>query len=279
MSSRQSGNGSVRHNRQLAFRTNVRDALAAPPAQRQSAVRRVLRRNPAAALSFLSVQTLKRVLVVMGYTAAVAGVVTRWPSPPRGGVANLAPTPAGNVSAGARSWGQRAWNMAPNRTRAINAAGAVATAVNPVYAIQWIVGSMTSRTIDATDRQIQAFEGSVNRARQQMEMYVSWALFIAFLAVISHFIPRLALNVRRTINVLMLGNADQALQLAGNVAQHAIAPTGGSRSRSTRPRSRSRSRSRQTRTLRIGAGAPVARLTLGPGRRMPTNAELLARLR
>jgi hypothetical protein len=87
-------------------------------------------------------------------------------------------------------------------------------------------------------------------------------MFIAFLAVISHFIPRIAHNVRATVHVLTSGNAHQAATLAGRVGTKAIAGGSGSRSRS-RTRSRSRERAR---TLRIGAG-------------MPTNTQLLARMR
>ena len=111
------------------------------------------------------------------------------------------------------------------------------------------------------DNQIEQYEGAANRARQNLEFYLSWSMFVAFLAVISHFIPRIAYNIRATVHVLTSGNAYQAAALAGRVGTKAIAGGTGSRGRS---RSRSRSRSRG-RTLRIGAG-------------VPTNTQLLARL-
>lgn len=265
---------SVRHNARLAFTMGVREALDAPPARRQAEVRQVLRRNPGVALTFLNAATLRRVFLVLGYTATVATVATHWPAPPRGGVANMGTTAAGNITAPTRTWAQRAWNMAPSRTQAVNIGGAVASAVNPMFAIRWITASITSRTIDATDRQIERFEESANRARAQLETYLSWAMFVAFLALMSHFIPPIARNVRETINVFASGNAERVATLTGNTAQHAVTlgRSGGSRSRS---RSRTRSRQRAAaRTLRIGAGVPVNT----PRRRLPTNAELLARL-
>jgi len=271
----------VRHNARLAFQTEIRDALSNSRG-REASVRRVLRRHRGPALSFLSRSTLRRLLLALGYTAAVATAATHWPSPPRGGAQAFVATPAGNATVNARSWAQRAWNAAPSRTRIINVVGAGAAAANPLLAIRWITASVTSRSIDAVDRQIVHMEASVNKARAQIDMYVSWTIFIAFLAVISHFIPPIVRNVRRTVNVLLTGNAEQVLTLAGNTTRHALeAPRARGRSRS---RSRSRSRQVAARTLRIGAGAPVKRLTLPASvqkhtvRRLPTNTELLARL-
>lgn len=253
-------NGSVRHNRRLALTTGVQMALAAPAPQRKQALQRELRKHPAVALSCLPRTTLRRVLLTLGFSLASIGAIMHFPKLPAGGPAAMAPTPAGNAPAAARSWTQRAWNMAPTRQQAINLGGAAATAINPLYAVKWIVASVTSRTVTAMDNQIGQYEQAANRARQNLEFYLSWTMFIAFLAIISHFIPRIAYNVRATVHVLTMGNAEQAAMLAGKVGTKAIG-TGAVRSRS---RSRSRSRTR-ARTLRIGAGAP-------------TNTQLLARL-
>lgn len=270
---RRSTNGSVHNNRRLALTTGIQDALSAPPSQRKTELRRVLKKHPAVALSCLSRPMLKRVLLALGFSLAAVTAVMHFPKLPAGGPAALAPTPAGNAPAAARAWYQRALNMAPTRQQAINVGGAVATAINPWFAVKWIVSSVTSRTVTAMDNQIGQYEQASNRARQNLEYYLAWTMFIAFLAVISHFIPRIAYNIRMTVHVLTAGNAEQAAMLAGRVGTKAI--QGQSRSRS---RSRSRGKSR---TLRMGAGRPVAAIQ-GPAprpRSMPTNAELLARLR
>ena len=257
-------NGSVRHNRRLALTTGVQMALAAPAPQRKQALSRELRKHPAPALSCLSRSTLRRVMLALGFSAMAITAVMHFPKLPAGGVPAMAPTPAGNAPLAARSWGARAMNMAPTRQQAINVGGAVATAINPWFAVKWVVASVTSRTVTAMDNQIEQYEQASNRARQNLEFYLSWTMFIAFLAVISHFIPRIAYNVRATVHVLTSGNAYQAATLAGRVGTKAIESGSGSRGRS---RSRSRSRSRErARTLRIGAG-------------MPTNTQLLARMR
>jgi hypothetical protein len=236
-------------------------ALTAPVAQRKTELRRQLKKHPAVALSCLSRPMLKRVLLTLGFSLAAIGAIMHFPKLPPGGPAALAPTPAGNAPLAARQWYQRAMNYAPTRQQAINVGGAVATAVNPMFAIKWIVASVTSRTVTAMDNQIGQYEQAANRARQNLEFYLSWTMFIAFLAIISHFIPRIAYNVRVTVHVLTMGNAEQAATLAGRVGTKAIA---GGRSRSV---SRSRSRSRAAaRTLRIAAGPRL------------TNAQLLARL-
>lgn len=253
-------NGSVRHNRRLALTTGVQMALAAPAPQRKQALHRELRKHPAVALSCLSRSTLRRVLLTLGFSLAAVGAVMHFPKLPAGGPAAMAPTAAGNIPLAARQWYQRAWNAAPNRQTVINVGGAAATALNPMLAVRWIVASVTSRTVTAMDNQIEQYEQAANRARQNLEFYLAWTMFVAFLAVISHFIPRIAYNVRATVHVLTSGTADQAAMLAGRVGTKAIQSGGKSRSRS---RSRSRERAR---TLRIGAG-------------MPTNTQLLARIR
>jgi hypothetical protein len=253
---------SVRHNRRLALNTGIQMALTAPAPQRKQALSRELRKHPAVALSVLSRPTLKRVLLTLGFSLAAVVAVMHFPKLPAGGLPAMAPTPAGNAPLAARTWGARAMNYAPGRQTVINVGGAVATAVNPMFAVKWIVGSVTSRVVTAMDGQIGQYEQAANRARQNLEFYLSWTMFIAFLAVISHFIPRIAHNVRATVHVLTSGNAHQAATLAGRVGTKAIAGGSGSRSRS-RTRSRSRERAR---TLRIGAG-------------MPTNTQLLARMR
>ena len=257
-------NGSVRNNRRLALTTGVQMALAAPAPQRKQALNRELRKHPAVALSVLSRPTLKRVLLTLGFSLAAVVAVMHFPKLPAGGIPAMAPTPAGNAPLAARTWGARAMNYAPTRQQVINVGGAAATAANPMFAVKWMVSSVTSRTITALENQITQYEGSANRARQDLEFYLSWTMYIAFLAVISHFIPRIAHNIRATVHVLTSGNASQAAALAGRVGTKAIAGGSGSRGRS---RSRSRSRSRErARTLRIGAG-------------MPTNTQLLARMR
>jgi hypothetical protein len=256
---------SVRNNRRLALNTGIQMALTAPVSQRKQALSRELRKHPAVALSVLPRVTLKRVLLTLGFSLAAIGAVMHFPKLPVGGLPAMAPTPAGNAPLAARSWGARAMNYAPNRQQVINVGGAVATAFNPMFAVKWVVTSVTSRTVTAMDGQIGQYEQAANRARQNLEFYLSWTMFIAFLAVISHFIPRLAYNVRATVHVLTSGNAYQAATLAGRVGTKAI-EAGGSGSRG-RSRSRSRSRTRErARTLRIGAG-------------MPTNTQLLARMR
>lgn len=261
-----STNGSVRNNRRLALTTGVQMALSLPPAQRKPELRRQLKKHPAVALSCLPRVTLKRVLLALGFSIAAITAIMHFPKLPPGGPAAMMPTPAGNAPLAARSWGQRAWNMAPTRQQAINVGGAVATAINPWFAIKWVVASVTSRTVTAMDNQIEAYEQASNRARQNLEFYLAWSMFIAFLAVISHFIPRIAYNIRATVRVLTMGDAEQAAMLAGRVGTKAV--QGRSRSR-TRSRSRSRSRA-AARTLRLGAGARV--------QSMPSNAALLARL-
>ena len=258
-----STNGSVRNNRRLALTTGVQMALALPPAQRKPELRRQLKKHPAVALSCLPRTTLRRILLTLGFTVAAVTAIMHFPKLPPGGLPAMGPTAAGNAPLAARSWGQRAWNMAPTRQQAINVGGAVATAFNPMFAVKWIVTSVTSRTVTAMDNQIGAYEQASNRARQNLEFYLSWTMFIAFLAIISHFIPRIAYNIRATVHVLTTGNAEQAAMLAGRVGTKAIAGRGASRSRS-------RSRSRAARTLRIGAGPQL--------RSAPTNAQLLARL-
>lgn len=257
-------NGSVRHNARLALTHGVQEALAAPPAQRKQALRAELRRHPAVALSVLPRNMLRRVMLGLGFTAAAITAIMHFPVLPTGGPAAMAPTPNGNAPAAARTWGQRAMNYAPSRQTAIDTAGAVGTFINPWFAVKWIATSLTSRTVTALDNQIGEYERASNRARQNLEFYLAWTMFIAFLAVISHFIPRLAYNIRTTVHILTAGNAEQAAMLAGRVGTAAIAgrPRSGSRERSG---SRSRSRSRRARTLRIGAG-------------MPTNTQLLARI-
>ena len=256
---------SVRNNRRLALNTGIQMALTAPVSQRKQALSRELRKHPAVALSVLPRVTLKRVLLTLGFSLAAIGAVMHFPKLPVGGLPAMAPTPAGNAPLAARSCGARALNYAPNRQQVINVGGAVATAFNPMFAVKWVVTSVTSRTVTAMDGQIGQYEQAANRARQNLEFYLSWTMFIAFLAVISHFIPRLAYNVRATVHVLTSGNAYQAATLAGRVGTKAI-EAGGSGSRG-RSRSRSRSRTRErARTLRIGAG-------------MPTNTQLLARMR
>jgi len=261
-----STNGSVRNNRRLALKTGVQMALAAPAAQRKTELRRQLKKHPAVALSCLSRTTLKRVLLTLGFSLAAIGAIMHFPKLPAGGPGAMAPTPAGNAPLAARQWYQRAWNYAPNRQTVINAGGAVATAINPAYAIKWLVSSVTSRTITAMDNQIGQYEQAANRARQNLEFYLSWTMFIAFLAIVSHLIPRIAYNVRATVHVLTMGDAEQAAMLAGRVGTKAVAGRGGSRSTS-----RSRSLSREAaRTLRIAAGPRV--------RSVPSNSQLLARL-
>lgn len=255
-------NGSVRHNRRLALTTGVQMALAAPAPQRKQALSRELRKHPAPALSCLSRTTLRRVLLALGFSAMAITAVMHFPKLPAGGIPAMGPTAAGNAPLAARTWYQRAWNMAPTRQQTINTGGAIATAINPMFAIKWVVASLTSRTVTAIDGQIEQYEQAANRARQNLEFYLSWTMFIAFLAIISHFIPRLAYNIRATVHVLTSGNAYEAAVLAGRVGTKAVEGGSGSRGRS---RSRSRSRSRG-RTLRIGAG-------------MPTNTQLLARMR
>lgn len=256
---RSANNGSVRHNRRLALTTGVQMALSAPPAQRKAELRRQLKKHPAVALSCLSRPMLRRVLLTLGFTIAAVTAVMHFPKLPAGGPAALAPTPAGNAPLAARQWYQRAWNMAPTRQQAINIGGAAATVANPMFAVKWIVGSVTSRTVTAMDNQIGQYEQAANRARQNLEFYLAWTMYIAFLAVISHFIPRIAYNIRATVHVLTSGNAEQAAMLAGRVGTKAIQGGSGSKSRS-------RSRSRRARTLRIGAGPP-------------TNTQLLSRIR
>ena len=255
--------GSVRHNRRLALTTGVQMALAAPAPQRKQALSRELRKHPAPALSCLSRSTLRRILLTLGFSLAAVGAIMHFPKLPAGGPAAMVPTPAGNAPLAARSWGARAMNMAPSRQTVINVGGAVGTVVNPMFAIKWVVASMTSRTVTAIDNQIGQYEQAANRARQNLEFYLAWSMFVAFLAVISHFIPGIAYNIRATVHVLTSGNAYQAATLAGRVGTKAIAGGSGSRGRS---RSRSRSRSRvRARTLRIGAGPA-------------TNTQLLARI-
>jgi hypothetical protein len=123
-----------------------------------------------------------------------------------------------------------------------------------MFAVKWIVASVTSRTVTAMDNQIGQYEQAANRARVNLEFYLAWTMFVAFLAVTSHFIPRIAYNIRATVHVLTMGNAEQAAMLAGRVGTKAIAGGSGSRSRN------------RARTLRIGAG-------------MPTNTQLLSRMR
>ena len=258
-----STNGSVRNNRRLALTTGIQMAMVAPVAQRKAELHRQLKKHPAVALSCLSRTTLKRILLTLGFSLAAVVAIMHFPKLPAGGVPAMAPTAAGNAPLAARSWGARAMNYAPTRQQAINMGGAVATAFNPMFAVKWVVASVTSRTVTAMDNQIGAYEQASNRARQNLEFYLSWTMFIAFLAVISHFIPRIAYNVRATVHVLTAGNADQAAMLAGRVGTKAIA--GGA------SRSRSRSRSRAARTLRIAAGPRL--------QSMPTNTELLARMR
>jgi len=237
------------NNRKLALRAGVNMALTLPPAQRRVEIKRQLRKHPAVALSLLSKPVLRRILLALGFTAAATAAVMHFPSLPRGGVPALLPTPAGNAPVAAVNWGRRAWNMAPTRQQAINLGGAIATAVNPWLAMKWVVTSVTSRSIDAMERQIQGYEATANRARVQVETYLSWALFIAFLAVISHFIPWIVLNIRRTVHVLTMGNAEEAAMLAGRVGTKAV------QSGAVRSRSRSAGRSR---TLRMGAGRQVS---------------------
>jgi len=253
-----STNGSVRNNRRLALVTGVQMAMPLPPAQRKTELRRQLKNHPAVALSCLSRSMLKRVLLTLGFSLAAVGAVMHFPKLPVGGLPAMAPTPAGNAPLAARSWGARALNYAPGRQTVINLGGAAATAANPMFAVKWIVASVTSRTVTAMDSQIGQYEQAANRARVNLEFYLGWTMFVAFLAVISHFIPRIAYNIRATVHVLTMGNAEQAAMLAGRVGTKAIAGGSGSRSRS-----RSRERAR---TLRIGAG-------------MPTNTQLLSRMR
>lgn len=262
-----STNGSVRNNRRLALTTGVQMALTAPVAQRKTELRRQLKKHPAVALSCLSRATLKRVLLALGFSLAAVGAIMHFPKLPPGGPAAMAPTPAGNAPLAARQWYQRAWNYAPSRQMVINTGGAIATAVNPMYAFKWLSTSVTSRTVTAMDNQITQYEAASNRARQNLEFYLAWTMFVAFLAIVSHFIPRLAINIRATVHVLTMGDAEQAAMLAGRIGTKAIGGRGGSRSTS---RSRSRSRERAARTLRLAAG-PRARTT-------PTNNQLLARL-
>ena len=251
---------SVRNNRRLALNTGIQMAMTAPVSQRKQALSRELRKHPAVALSVLPRVTLKRVLLTLGFSLAAIGAVMHFPKLPVGGLPAMAPTPAGNAPLAARSWGARAMNYAPNRQQVINVGGAIATVANPMFAVKWIVGSVTSRTVTAMDNQIGQYEQAGNRARQNLEFYLAWTMFIAFLSVASHFIPTIAYNVRETVHVLTSGNAHQAATLAGRVGTKAIEAGGRSRSRS---RSRSRERAR---TLRIGAG-------------MPTNTQLLSRMR
>ena len=268
---------SVRHDPGFAFKHDIREALQAPPSQRKAALHQALRKRPAAALAILSKPTLKKILLALGFSLAAVTTVMRFPAPPPGGVAVLASNSGQNLTPAARAWYQRAWNAAPTRQQAVNIGGAVATAVNPMWAFKWIAVSVAGRASNALGRQIGEYEQAANRARIQLEYYLSWTMFIAFLAIVSHFIPRLAYNVRQTVHVLTMGSADQAAMMAGRVGTAAIKAKGTSR---TRSRSRSRSRSRPVRTLRMGAGRPVPSLP-GPAprpRAMPTNAELLARL-
>jgi len=259
-----SANGSVRNNRRLALTTGVQMALVAPAPQRKQALTRELRKHPAVALSCLSRVTLKRVLLTLGFSLAAVGAIMHFPKLPAGGLPAMAPTPTGNAPLAARSWGQRAMNYAPGRQTVINVGGAVATVANPMFAVKWVVSSVTSRTVTAMDNQIGQYEQAANRARVNLEFYLAWTMFIAFLAVSSHFIPALAYNVRATVHVLTMGNAEEAAMLAGRVGTKAI--EGGA------VRSRSRSRSRAAaRTLRITAGPRL--------QSMPTNTELLARMR
>lgn len=258
-----SANGSVRHNKRAGFTHGISAALSLPVAQRKPALKRHLAKHPAVALSVLSRPTLKRVLLTLGFSLASVMAVMHFPKLPSGGPAALAPTAAGNVPAAARLWYQRAWNMAPTRQQAVNMGGVVATAINPWFAVKWVVTSFTSRTIDAMDRQVGQYEAAANRARINLEFYLSWSMFIAFLAIISHFIPRIAYNVRATVHILTSGTAADAAMLAGRVGTKAAALKNGPSKSKSRSRSRSRERAR---TLRIGAG-------------MPTNTQLLARIR
>jgi len=270
---------SVRRDRRFEFTHGVSEALAAPTAQRKAAVSQVLRRHPGVALSLLSRPTLKRVLIALGFSLAAAGVATHFPSLPNGGVAALAPTPAGNQAMAARTWSSRAWNAMPTRTQAANVAGLIATAVNPMNIFYSVAVSGASRSQDALEHTLHTYEQSVNQAAVKMNMYLSWTMFIAFIAVISHFIPMIAGNIRRTVHVLTTGNAYQVATLAGNVTTRAI-ENGG---RTSRSRSRSRSRPRITNGRPTGsrprlAAPPIRRTASVTARRLPTNAELLARL-
>jgi len=266
----------MRRNRRFEFTHGVSDALSAPPAQRKAAVTRVLRRHPGVALSLLSRPVLKRVLIALGFSLAAAGIATHFPSLPQGGVTALAPTPAGNQPMAARTWSNRAWNAMPTRTQASNIGGLIATAINPMNIFYSVAVSGASRAQDAMEHTLQTYEQSVNQAAAKMNMYLSWTMFIAFLAVISHFIPMIAGNIRRTVHVLTTGNAHQVATLAGNVATRAV--TNGGRPSRSRSRPRLASRPQPSRSRPRLTAPPMRRVATVSGRPALTDAELLARL-
>lgn len=258
----------VRSNKKLALTVGVADALAAPVAQRKAAVRAVLRRHPAVSLSLLSKQTLRRVFLVMGFSLAQASLALNPPALPQSGAQGLV-TPAGNATTGALSWKNRVIARLPTRQQAINAGGIIATAINPLWAFRAMATSTTARTQQAMEHTLQGYEQSVNLARAKVDYYLDWTMFIAFLAVISHFIPYIAASLKRTVQVFTSGNAAQAVELTGKITAKAI--QGGGRSKS-RGRSRSRSRVR---------ALPAARSTSVPRGRaagLQLNARTVAAL-
>jgi hypothetical protein len=246
----------------LALTIGVADALAAPVAQRKGAVRAVLQKHPSVALSLLSKQTLRRVFLVMGFSVAQASLALNPPKLPSQGLV----TPAGNASAAGLSWKNRVVARLPTRQQAINAGGIIATAINPLWAFRALAVSTTGRSQEALEQTIQAYEQSVNLAKAKVDYYLDWAMFIAFLAVISHFIPYIAANLKRTVQVFTSGNAAQAVELTGKITAKAL--QGG--------RSRSRSRSRPAlpappRASQARGIQPLNTRTLAAIRRMTAN--------
>jgi hypothetical protein len=254
----------VRSNKKLALTVGVSDALAAPVAQRKAAVRAVLQKHPGPALSLLSKQTLRRVFLVMGFSVAQATLALNPPKLPAQGLV----TPAGNASAAGLSWRNRVVARLPSRQQAINAGGIIATAINPLWAFRALAVSTTSRTQASLEHTLQGYENSVNMAKANADYYLNWTMFIAFLAVISHFIPYLAMNLKRTVQVFTTGNAAQAVELTGKITAKAL--QGG------RSRSRSRSRARPAlpaapRPSQARGIQPLNARTLAAIRRMSAN--------
>jgi hypothetical protein len=165
----------------------------------------------------------------------------------------------------------------PTRTQASNIGGLIATAINPMNIFYSVAVSGASRAQDAMEHTLHTYEQSVNQAAAKMNMYLSWTMFIAFLAVISHFIPMIAGNIRRTMHVLTTGNAYQVSSLAGNIATRAVTNGGRSRSRS-RSRPRLANRAQPSRSRPRLTAQPMRRTSSVSARRLPTDAELLARL-
>jgi hypothetical protein len=146
-------------------------------------------------------------------------------------------TPAGNAAAAGLTWKNRVISRLPSKQQAINVGGIIASAINPMWIFNALAASTASRSQEAMEKTIQTYEQTINQATIKLQYYLDWAMFIAFLAVISHFIPRIAMNLRRTVHVFTHGNAEQVVMLTGSVTARAI--QGGGRSRS---RSRSRVR-------------------------------------